>query len=62
MLKKFFKSKTNIVALITIATAIAKAVGVDIPTEIFVGEAGLIALFMRMGIIKLDKKLGPPTL
>jgi len=57
---KFFKSKTNIMAIVTLGTAIAKAVGVDIPTEIFIGEGGLIALFMRMGIIKLDTKLKRP--
>lgn len=56
-MKSFFKSKTNIMALVTIATAIAKACGVDIPTEVFIGEGGLVALFMRLGIIKLDSKL-----
>mgnify|MGYP000471016943 FL=1 len=61
-MKKFFKSKTNIMAIVTLGTAIAKAIGVDVPTEIFIGEGGLIALFMRMGIIKLDSKLEPPTL
>lgn len=55
-MKKFFKSKTNIMAIITIVTAIFKALGVGIPTEVFIGESGLIALFMRMGIIKLDSK------
>lgn len=55
-----FKSKTNIIAFLTIGTAIAKAFGVAIPMEIFIGEAGLIALFMRMGIIKLDNKLDRP--
>ncbi|MBT6955526.1 MAG: hypothetical protein HN991_04250 [Candidatus Jacksonbacteria bacterium] len=47
-------------AIVTLGTAIAKAVGVDIPIEIFIGEGGLIALFMRMGIIKLDTKLERP--
>ena len=59
-MKKFFSSKTNIMAIVTLGTAIAKAVGVDIPIEIFIGEGGLIALFMRMGIIKLDTKLKRP--
>ena len=59
-MKKFFSSKTNIMAIVTLGTAIAKAVGVDIPIEIFIGEGGLIDLFMRMGIIKLDTKLERP--
>ena len=58
---EIFKSKTNIMAIVTLGTAIAKAVGVDVPMEIFIGEGGLIALFMRMGIIKLDAKLEKPV-
>jgi hypothetical protein len=61
-MRNFLRSKTNIMAIITIGTAIAKAFGVLIPTEILIGEGGLIALFMRMGILKLDKKLDPPSL
>lgn len=56
-MKNFFKSKTNLMALVTLGTAIAKALGVDIPNEIFIGEGGLIALFMRLGISKVDEKL-----
>lgn len=52
-MKNFFSSKTNITALITIATGIAKAFGIDVPTEILIGEAGFLALFMRMGIAKI---------
>ena len=59
-MKNFFKSKTNLMALFTIGTAIAKMFGVDIPTEIFIGEAGLIALFLRLGISKVDAKLSGP--
>lgn len=56
-MKNFFSSKTNLMALVTLGTAIAKALGVDIPNEIFIGEGGLIALFMRLGISKVDEKL-----
>ena len=51
-MKNFFKSKTNLMAIVAIGTAIAKMFGVDVPNEIFFGEAGLIALFMRRGIQK----------
>lgn len=62
-MKNFLKSKTNLMALATLGTAVAKAFGVDVPNEIFIGEGGLIALFMRLGITKVDKKLsGSPTL
>jgi hypothetical protein len=52
-----YLTKTNVMAVLTICTAVASAVGVEVPTEIFIGEGGLIALFIRLGMIKIERKI-----
>ncbi len=50
MKKPMIASRTNQLSFVMIATAIARAFGIDIPEEVFYSLGGLIFIFLRRGV------------
>ncbi len=50
MKKPMITSRTNQLSFVMIAAAIARAVGVDFPEEVFYSLEGLILIFLRRGV------------
>ena len=55
MAKKYWKSKTLIIAALVLATAVADYFGIPIPKELYALEGALGLTFLRTGKEELTK-------